>query len=164
MPRLTIGTEIAAPAERCFDLSRSIDLHLESMVASRERAVVGVTSGLIGAGQEVSWEARHFGLTWRMTSRITDFDAPWRFMDEMVRGPFARFRHEHIFEPRGGVTQMTDIIEFHLPGWFFTNPGAKIYLRHLVLVRNAVIKSKAEQHGCAGDRRPATGLGMPVRA
>ncbi len=63
MPRLTIGTEIAAPAERCFDLSRSIDFHLESMVASRERAVAGVTSGLIGAGQELSWEARHFGLT-----------------------------------------------------------------------------------------------------
>jgi hypothetical protein len=45
-------TDIAAPTGVCFDLSRSIDLHLESMVASNERAVAGVTSGLICEGQE----------------------------------------------------------------------------------------------------------------
>ncbi len=91
-----IVTDIAAPVEACFDLSRSIDLHLESMAATRERAVSGVTSGLIGGGEEVTWEARHFGIYWRVTSRITAFEPPHRFVDEMVRGPFALFRHETI--------------------------------------------------------------------
>ncbi len=94
-------TAIAAPVEVCFDLSRSIDLHLESMIASKERAVAGVTSGLIGAGQQVSWEAHHLGLRWRMTSEITAFDRPHRFVDQMVRGPFASFRHEHRFSGQG---------------------------------------------------------------
>lgn len=142
MPRLTIRTEIAASPERCFDLSRSIDLHLESM--ARERAVAGVTSGLIDIGQEVSWEARHFGLTWRMTSRITQLDAPVRFVDEMVRGPFSRFRHEHLFEPGDGGTLMTDVVEFEMPGSVLTNPAARAYLRHLLLVRNRLIRAKAE--------------------
>jgi len=49
VPTLRFTTDIGAAVEACFDLSRSIDLHLESMLASRERAVGGVTSGLIGA-------------------------------------------------------------------------------------------------------------------
>ena len=91
-------TDIKARPEDCFDLSRNIDLHLESMLASDERAIEGVTSGLISAGEEVTWEARHFGVTWRMTSRIIEFDPPRRFVDEMIRGPFTAFRHEHLFE------------------------------------------------------------------
>ncbi len=85
MPTFRQVTELAAPVPVIFDLSRSIDLHLESMVASGERAIAGVTSGLICGGEEVTWEARHFGVTWRMTSRIVEFDPPRRFIDEMVR-------------------------------------------------------------------------------
>lgn len=147
MPLLTIRSQIAAAPQRCFELSRSIDLHIESMMASRERAVAGVTSGLIGPGEEVSWEARQFGRIWRMTSRITEFDAPRRFVDEMIRGPFTRFRHEHIFEPRDDSTLMTDVVEFHMPGWLVTNSLATAYLRHLLSVRNAVIRAEAEKDG-----------------
>lgn len=145
MPRLSIRTEIGAAPERCFDLSRNIDLHVASMVASRERAVAGVTSGLIGFGQEVSWEARHFGRMWHMTSRITEFHPPGRFVDEMIRGPFRRFRHEHRFEPSGEGTLMTDLVEFQTPGWFLVNTVATVYLRHLLVVRNALIRSEAER-------------------
>ena len=109
MGRLLLVTDIAAPVAVCFDLSRSIDLHLESMTASGERAVSGVTSGLIGKDEEVTWEARHFGVRWRVTSRITEFEPPHRFVDEMVRGPFALFRHEHSFEEHEGGTRMTDV-------------------------------------------------------
>ncbi len=141
-------TDIAAPVERCFDLSRDIDLHLESMVASKERVVGGVTSGLIGADQEVSWQARHFGLQWHMTSRITAFEPPHRFVDEMVRGPFAVFRHEHRFEAHGHGTRMTDVVEVRT-GWGPIGPVADLpaaaYLRRLLTIRNGVIRRKAEQ-------------------
>ncbi len=148
MPTIRIVTKIAAPVETCFDLSRSIDLHLESMVASRERAVAGVTSGLIEDGQEVSWEAHHLGVRWRMTSRITAFDRPHRFVDEMVRGPFALFRHEHRFEADGDGTVMTDTVELKM-GWGPLRPLAEVcagaYLRRLIVIRNAAIKGRAEQ-------------------
>ncbi len=118
------------------------------MVASRERAVGGVTSGLIENGQQVSWEARHLGVRWRMTSQITAFDRPHRFVDEMVRGPFASFRHEHRFEPEGGGTLMTDTLELRM-GMGPIGPVADVfaaaYLRRLIRIRNVAIKTRAEQ-------------------
>lgn len=52
MPLIELHTEISAPRERVFDLARSVDAHLDSAGATRERAVAGVTSGLIGSGEE----------------------------------------------------------------------------------------------------------------
>ncbi|MFZ4896543.1 SRPBCC family protein [Plantibacter sp. Mn2098] len=92
-------TELPVAPELAFELSRSIDAHLGSMADSGERAVGGVTTGLIGDGEQVTWRARHFGIVWTMTSRITAFDAPHTFTDEQVRGPFSAFRHVHTFEP-----------------------------------------------------------------
>lgn len=141
---IRIATELEAPVEVCFDLSRSIDLHLESMIASKERAVGGVTSGLICEGEEVTWEARHFGIVWRMTSRITEFEPPHRFVDELVRGPFASFRHEHVFDPHGSGSRMTDVVQFRT-GWGpFADGPAGIYLRRLMAARNATIRTQAK--------------------
>ncbi|HUR17849.1 MAG TPA: SRPBCC family protein [Acidimicrobiales bacterium] len=144
MPTFTMLNEIEASREECFDLSRSIDLHLESMIASKERAVAGVTSGLISMGEEVTWEARHLGLVWRITSRITEFDRPRRFVDEMVRGPFARFRHEHRFESQGTGTLLIDLVEFAMPLGLLANGPAGMYLRRLMRTRNATIRLRAE--------------------
>ena len=146
MPTFRVETPIAAPVEVCFDLSRSIDLHLESMIASGEQAVAGVTTGLINEGEEVSWEARHFGILWRMTSRIVEFDRPHRFVDQMVRGPFARFRHEHQFTPAttGTGTVMTDVVDFAMRLGPVANVPAGAYLRRLRRIRNTAIRLKAE--------------------
>ncbi|TLM81756.1 SRPBCC family protein [Pseudarthrobacter sp. NamE2] len=108
-------TESVLPPERLFDLARSIDLHVESQQGSRERAVDGVTSGLIGQGQEVMWRARHFGLPLTMSSRVTALDFPRSFVDEQVRGPFKSFRHVHEFEATAGGSIMTDRVEFTAP-------------------------------------------------
>jgi len=54
MPVIHLETSIAAPVDVCFDLNRDIDVHTQSTARTRERAVAGVTSGLIDAGQEVT--------------------------------------------------------------------------------------------------------------
>jgi ligand-binding SRPBCC domain-containing protein len=108
-------TESPLPVERLFDLARNIDLHVDSQSGSGERAVAGVTSGLIGAGQEVTWRARHFGLPLTMTSRVTAFDFPRSFTDEQVKGPFKSFRHVHKFEATSGGCIMVDRVEFTAP-------------------------------------------------
>lgn len=75
MPVIHIETSIDAPAEICFDLSRSIDLHLDSTAETGERAVAGITSGLIGLDEQVTWRAHH--VWWQeLTSKITAFDRP----------------------------------------------------------------------------------------
>jgi ligand-binding SRPBCC domain-containing protein len=151
MSRLELETAIHAPRERCFDLSRDLDLHLRSMRASGERAIAGRLSGLIGDGEEVTWRAHHFGFTHEHCSRITAFDRPAHFRDSMVRGRFRRFEHDHYFEESGGVTLMRDVIDFASPlgvlGRVVDALFLARYLRRLIEARNRVIKDAAEQVG-----------------
>lgn len=148
MPIITIETKISAPIERVFDLARSIDLHRESMAGTDERAVEGVVSGLIGLGESVTWEARHFGTKWRLTSKITAFDRPYHFRDSMVKGPFKRFDHDHYFEETNSGALMRDVFGYNSPfgmlgkvaDWLFLER----YMRILLEERNRVIKSIAE--------------------
>src|SRR5215470_15502867 len=99
MVRLQELTLIHAPAERCFDLARSVEVHLAGNIHYGEAAVAlaGVTSGLVGLGQRVTWRARHFGIRWNLTSEITALDRPFHFQDVMIRGPFRLMKHDHFF-------------------------------------------------------------------
>lgn len=110
-----LETHVAASVEACFELSLSVDAHTESMRSSGEKIVGGVSSGVMRLGDTVTWQARHFGIPFRMTSRITAHEAPHRFVDEQVRGPFALWRHEHRFEPQGEGTRMIDVVDFSSP-------------------------------------------------
>jgi len=112
---LNLQTLINAPMERCFDLTRSIDFHLQSAESTREKAIFGVTTGLISDGQEVVWRARHFGIWLKMRVRITQYKAPHFFQDSMIEGPFRSFQHDHVFETTDSGTLMTDRILFSSP-------------------------------------------------
>ena len=119
------------------------------MGASRERVVAGRTVGLLELGDSVTWRAVHFGVPFRMSVVISEYDAPHRFVDEQTRGPFRRWAHEHRFQPTGGgATLMTDAITFASP----TGPVGHLvdrlflarYLRRLVEVRNEWLKRALE--------------------
>jgi len=148
VPVIVLRTRVAAPPSRCFDLARDIDLHQRSTAASRERAVGGVTSGLLGPGDEVTWEATHFGVRQRLTSRIAEFEPPRRFVDEMVHGAFRRFRHEHQFLAVGDGTEVVDIFDYTSPlgplGWLADVLFLRQYMTRLLRERNAYLKREAE--------------------
>jgi ligand-binding SRPBCC domain-containing protein len=145
---IDITTEIAAPVQRVFDLSRSVDLHAASTAQTGERAVAGVTSGLMSLGQEVTWHARHFGIWQYLTSRITAFDPPTHFRDSLVRGAFRRFDHDHFFSEQGEITVMRDVFDFQSPlgilGRIADRLVLRSYLRRFLISRNATIKKAAE--------------------
>jgi ligand-binding SRPBCC domain-containing protein len=143
-------TEARLPRSELFDRSRSIDAHTHSMARSREKAIAGTTTGLISLGQEVTWRAWHFGVPIRMTSRITDMEAPDYFVDEQVKGPFHRFRHVHEFSQDGGVTTMVDRIEFAAPFGALGRVVEKLvlarYLKHLIETRNRYLVDELTDH------------------
>jgi ligand-binding SRPBCC domain-containing protein len=145
---IDITTKITAPMQRVFDLSRSVDLHAASTVHTGERAVAGVTSGLMSLGQEVTWRARHFGIWQCLTSRITAFDPPTHFRDSLVRGAFRRFDHDHFFSQQGEITIMRDVFDFQSPLGIFGRIADYLvltrYLRYFLTTRNATIKQAAE--------------------
>lgn len=151
MVRLEEITLIRAPIERCFDLARSLEVHLAGNVRSCEEVVAmgGVPSGLIGAGERVTWRARHFGIWQELTSEITAMERPNYFQDTMVRGAFQSMRHDHSFRSLSpGETELRDVFCFVAPmgilgrlAEFFV---LRRYMRTLLQERNAVMRKIAE--------------------
>ena len=92
MPRIELVIEVRVSPERCFDLSRDLDLHRHSLAHTNERAVAGRTTGLIEAGEQVTWRAQHFGVVFEHTALITRFDRPHHFQDLMIAGRFEKLR------------------------------------------------------------------------
>lgn len=151
MPRFEVTTAIAAPPSRVFDVCLDVEAHTASMAASGERVVGGVRSGRMALGDTVTWQARHFGLRWRMTVRISACEPPGHFVDEQVGGPFRRWHHAHHFEPDGaGGTLMRDVVDFAAPlgplGTIAERTVLGRYLPRLIRGRNEHVKATAERH------------------
>ena len=148
MPVIEFTTEVRAPIERIFDLARSVELHMDSTAQTGESAVAGVTSGLMGLGDEVTWRARHLGIWQHLTSRITAFERPRHFRDSMVRGAFRRFDHDHFFAQQGEITVMRDVFDFQSPFGVLGGIADRLfltgYMRRFLLTRCMLIKTVAE--------------------
>ena len=151
MIQLKETTLIHAPLQRCFDLSRSVEVHLLSNVHSGEQALAtgGITTGLVGMDEEVTWRAKHFGVWQNLTSRTTGMDVPHSFQVTMVRGIFRAMQADHFFRDLGdGVTEMRDDFRIAAPlpvlGRVAEVLFLRRYMRSLLLERNAVIKRVAE--------------------
>jgi ligand-binding SRPBCC domain-containing protein len=144
-------TAISAPIERCFDLARSVEVHLAGNVHFCESAVAvgGVTSGLVDLGQRVTWRAKHFGVWQNLTSEITRMERPMYFRDEMIEGAFKLMKHDHSFEAKSpNETLMTDVFRFAAPlpilGKITELAVLRRYMTNLLRERNDVIKTVAE--------------------
>jgi ligand-binding SRPBCC domain-containing protein len=148
MPKIELLTQINAPVEKVFDLARSIALHIESTKKTGEQAIAGRTGGLIGLDETVTWRAKHFGIWQTLTSKITEFDQPNSFVDEMVQGAFKSFRHEHHFIKIDDHTLIKDVFVFESPlgvlGRLFNRLVLTRYMTKLLEERNRVIKRVAE--------------------
>ena len=154
-------TVLPTDIETAFALALDIDEHIASMAPSGERAIGGVRTGTIGLTEEVTWRARHFGVPFTMTSRITELERPSRFVDSQVRGPFQRFRHEHRFEVVDGGTRLFDRVEFDARcgpiGRVVERLLLERYLRQLIDQRNTHLRTTAARPRASADDHPPAG-------
>jgi ligand-binding SRPBCC domain-containing protein len=70
-------------------------------------------------GSEVRVRTRQWPLPWAQSwhVRIAQLEPPTLMVDEMLRGPFAAWRHEHrLTELPDGRTRLTDHVTYRLPG------------------------------------------------
>jgi ligand-binding SRPBCC domain-containing protein len=146
MPFIDLVTDIEAAPEVCFDVSLDVGVHV---AASRtERIVGGVRSGRMRVGEQVTWSARHFGLRWRMTSKVVEYQRPHTFVDEMQRGPFGRWRHQHILEKTAYGTRMIDHVSFASPlgplGRIVDALVLERYMTRLLREHNSYVRAVAE--------------------
>lgn len=148
MPIIELKTTIKADILVVFDLARSIDLHKISTAHTNEEAIAGRTSGLIELGESVTWKAKHFEIYQTLTSKITAFDKPNNFTNEMVNGAFKKFKHQHLFNSTEYGTLMIDIFDNESPlgvlGILADKLFLKKYMTNLLIQRNLIIKEFAE--------------------
>jgi len=141
METIILETQINAPAEVCFDLIRDARIHTEITGQTNENAVVGL-------GQMVTFEGTHFGMRQRLTVKVTAFERPTLFIDEMIEGRFRSFKHIHEFTETDGLTMMRDTVEWTSPLGILGKIGDRLVIRRhltsLVSGRNARLKAIAE--------------------
>ncbi len=148
MPLIHLTTFIGAPAQRVFDLSRSVDLHKKSMAHTGEQAVAGTTAGLIELNETVTWKAKHLLKVRVLRSRITEMNKSVSFTDEMANGDFKQLKHEHHFKQIENGTLMIDLFSYETPygglGKIVNSLFLNRYLKKMLERRNRFIKEYAE--------------------
>lgn len=149
MTTINLITKINAPKKVIFDLARNIDIHQISTSQTNEKAIAGITSGLINLNETVTWKGKHFGFNLTHKSIISAMEIPIYFVDEMVEGKFKSFKHEHFFNDENGITIMKDVIQYETPygifGKLFDNILLKNHLTDFITKRNNILKSLAEK-------------------
>jgi len=148
MSFIQLTTFVAAPIERVFDLSRSIDLHKSSMQSYTEKPIAGKLHGLMEQNDTVTWQARHLFKQRTLQVRISAMQRPYSFIDEQVKGDFVSMKHEHYFKPIENGTIMIDQFYFEPPFGFIGKVVNQFYLinymKKLLEQRNKFIKQVAE--------------------
>ncbi len=144
MKSIQLATWINAPVERCFLLSLSIDLHVAGAHKTGERAIAGVTTGLIGLGETVTFKGRHLLLRRKHTARIELLRPYSYFQDVMVSGSFRQFEHDHHFAVMDDGTRIRDEVRFTSRWGSMAESLVRKRLKEFLKERNAVIKRVAE--------------------
>ena len=149
MPIIILETYIKAPIDKCFDLARNVEIHTQTTSKTKERAVKGITTGLLIKGDEVTWEAIHFGIRQRLTAKISEMKEPHSFTDVMVKGAFHSFTHTHEFIENGSGTIMKDIFEYKSPFGIIGKLADQLflekYMRNFLVSRANELKKIAER-------------------
>lgn len=150
MPTIECTTYIKSTLEDAFYDSLNVDLHVMSTSKTKERIVDGVRSGIMQLNDTVTWSAVHFGIRQKFTSKITVYQPPHTFTDEMQKGIFKSFKHEHIFAQGGEMVKMIDYLHFTSPLGFLGKLAnvlfLKTYLRLFLEERNQRLKEHLEQN------------------
>ncbi|MCA1064949.1 SRPBCC family protein [Rossellomorea aquimaris] len=149
MPIIKHAIYIDAPANVCFDLARNVEVHTETTKKTNERAVDGVTVGLMEKGDTVTWEATHFGIKQKLTAKIVEMERPYTFTDVMVKGAFHSFTHTHEFIESGTGTMMKDTFSYTSPlgilGKLADVLFLEKYMRNFIVNRAVELKKIAEK-------------------
>ncbi|MER2030133.1 MAG: SRPBCC family protein [Solibacillus sp.] len=150
MPIIIHKQFIYAPIDVCFNLARNVDIHIKTTAKTKEKAVGGVTHGLLNEGDSVTWEATHFGIKQKLTAKVTHMQQPTIFVDVMVKGAFKSFTHTHKFVEEKDGTLMIDMFEYKSPFGPLGSIADKLflynYMESFIKKRSAELKLLAESN------------------
>lgn len=66
-------------------------------------------------GMEIEYQIRWMGLPMHWKSLISEYEPPFLFVDEQLKGPYSVWKHTHTFKPTTAGTRVDDRVEYALP-------------------------------------------------
>ncbi|KAA0544893.1 SRPBCC family protein [Bacillus sp. BGMRC 2118] len=115
MPTIYHEIVINAPITTCFDLSRDVTVHTQTVAHTKEKIISHHPSPLLEKGDIVTFEAIHFCIRQKLTAKVIQMEKPYSFTDEMIKGAFKSLRHIHEFKQVETGTLMIDKLTFESP-------------------------------------------------
>lgn len=149
MPRLEFRSSVDVDAATLFDWhARAGAFERLSPPWDAPRTLRADTSIDVGAERELLVRIGPFSRRW--LARHTELETGLRFVDEQVRGPFGRWRHEHRFESSGERCTLFDSIDWSLGAGRMADrlaePVVSRMLRPLFAFRHERTKMDIERH------------------
>jgi ligand-binding SRPBCC domain-containing protein len=72
------------------------------------------------AGTLIDYKIKLNGIPFSWRTEICTWDPPHKFVDQQLKGPYAKWHHTHEFKDLGdGCTEMIDRVVYKSPGWIF---------------------------------------------
>ena len=88
----------------------------------------------MGKGSLIDYTIRLFGIPIHWRTLISDYEPPFRFVDQQIKGPYTFWHHTHMFQAVEGGVEIIDKVKYSLPlGWLGT-------LAHAIWVRKDLEK------------------------
>jgi len=85
-------------------------------------------------GSLIDYTIRLFGIPIHWRTLISDYEPPFRFVDQQIKGPYTFWHHTHTFKLVKGGVEIIDEVKYSLPlGWLGT-------LAHAIWVRKDLEK------------------------
>jgi len=85
-------------------------------------------------GSLIDYTIRLFGVPIHWRTLISDYEPPFRFVDQQIKGPYTFWHHTHTFKLVEGGVEIIDDVKYSLPlGWLGT-------LAHAIWVRKDLEK------------------------
>lgn len=143
MPRLEFRLELPGVPREAIAAFHGDPRALEWLSPPGKRVRVLERPERISEGAVVAIEAAPFGVPIRWVSRIEEWRPPFGFVDVQVKGPFARWRHEHLFEEGA----LVDRVDYEVPlAW----AGGRLF--DLALVRPDLVRMFRFRHEATSQR------------
>jgi ligand-binding SRPBCC domain-containing protein len=122
-------TKLYRPLQEVFDFfSRAENLN-EVTPSDLKFAILTPLPIKMGVGTLIDYKIAMMGVPFYWRTLISDWEPPYRFVDQQLRGPYVLWHHEHTFEQKEGYVLMTDRVHYLSPGWFLEPLIDKMFVR-----------------------------------
>lgn len=130
---LTAHQRFAGPPESIFDFfadAANLEAITPPWLQFRILTPLPIT---MDSGTLIDYRLRLHWIPIRWRTEIAEWNPPYHFIDQQLRGPYRLWRHTHTFESIPDGTLMTDSVEYSVPGgrifnrWFVEPDLRKIF-------------------------------------